>query len=210
MRSALLVLALTLAGFGSALAAEADRGADWLRAVLGGAPLRAEDFADSFLAQVPLAEVQRVIARTAETVGPPEAVERTDEGYRVRSATHEMSVLMSLDARGRIAALLLRPPLEIGRTAVSYLEELKALPGETAVLVLEDGKPLFAHRAQDALAVGSAYKLGILAALAADIKAGKRRWEEVVRLEPRHLSLPSGTLQTFPIGAPSPCTASPR
>lgn len=58
------------------------------------------------------------------------------------------------------------------------------------------------QRAGEALAVGSAFKIGVLAALVTEIEAGHRDWADVVRLEERHRSLPSGRMQSFPEGAP--------
>jgi beta-lactamase class A len=50
------------------------------------------------------------------------------------------------------------------------------------------------------LALGSAFKLYVLAALAEDVKAGKRKWTDVVVLDQK--SYPSGQLQDWPQGAP--------
>src|SRR6185436_20311127 len=50
------------------------------------------------------------------------------------------------------------------------------------------------------LAIGSAFKLFILAELNRQIGAGQRHWSDVVALDRR--SIPSGTLQTWPPGSP--------
>ncbi len=50
------------------------------------------------------------------------------------------------------------------------------------------------------LAIGSAFKLFILAELQRQIGAGRRHWSDVVLLDRR--SIPSGVLQTWPRGAP--------
>lgn len=82
------------------------------------------------------------------------------------------------------------------------LDELAALPGEVAYLVTRNGQTIGARDADRPLDVGSAFKLGILAALKDRIDAGNARWSDVVTLEKRHISLPSGILQTFPVGSP--------
>ena len=61
---------------------------------------------------------------------------------------------------------------------------------------------LHARNENEKLAVGSAFKLGILAVLREDIAVGEQAWDDVVTLEARQVSLPSGMLQTFPVGAP--------
>ncbi len=52
------------------------------------------------------------------------------------------------------------------------------------------------------LAVGSTFKLAVLSALDDEVAAGRRAWDEVVRLRPEWRSLPSGVLQDWPTGSP--------
>ena len=77
-------------------------------------------------------------------------------------------------------------------------------PGQTSVAVarLGDGAPeLIASIEPDRpLAIGSAFKLFILAELSRQVAAGERRWSDVVTLDRR--SIPSGVLQGWPRGSP--------
>ncbi|MBA3832373.1 MAG: serine hydrolase [Chthoniobacterales bacterium] len=50
--------------------------------------------------------------------------------------------------------------------------------------------------------MGSACKLYILGELLRAVKAGERSLSDVVPLEARALSLPSGSLQKWPVGSP--------
>src|SRR3546814_12279417 len=94
--------------------------------------------------------------------------------------------------------------------------ELADLPGKTGFLVAEiDGNriaPLASAHADTPFAVGSTFKLYVLDELAAQIAAGKHRWDEVAPLS--HLSFSSAatagwpqntpvTLQPLEIGRPS-------
>jgi len=84
------------------------------------------------------------------------------------------------------------------------LGALAGLPGEVSVFAarLGRGEPeALAARAPDRpLAVGSTFKLFILAELVREVKTGERRWTDVVPLTRR--SLPSGFLQSWPSGSP--------
>ena len=51
-------------------------------------------------------------------------------------------------------------------------------------------------------AVGSAFKLAVLAALKDQVAAGALAWDDVATLEAGHISLPSGILQAWPVGSP--------
>lgn len=88
-----------------------------------------------------------------------------------------------------------------GDTAEAIAAELAALPGTVnAWFGPLDGKPVIERKADQSLALGSAFKLYVLAALAEDVKEGRRRWSDVVPLTEK--SFPSGQLQDWPTGAP--------
>ena len=57
-------------------------------------------------------------------------------------------------------------------------------------------------RPESPLAVGSAFKLGILAVLADRIAAGEASWRDVIELRTDQVSLPSGQLQAYAVGSP--------
>ena len=89
-----------------------------------------------------------------------------------------------------------------GDTAESIAADLAALPGTVNAMFapLGGGAPVIARNAGRPLALGSTFKLYVLAALAEDVKAGRRRWSDVVPLTEK--SFPSGQLQNWPKGAP--------
>lgn len=80
--------------------------------------------------------------------------------------------------------------------------ELAALPGSVNAWFapVGDGAPVISLNPGTPLALGSAFKLYVLAALAEDVKAGRRKWDDVVPLTEK--SYPSGKLQDWPQGAP--------
>jgi len=89
-----------------------------------------------------------------------------------------------------------------GDTPEAIAADLAALPGEVNAWFgpLDGGAPLIERKADTRLALGSAFKLYVLAALAEDVKAGRRKWSDVVPLTEK--SYPSGKLQDWPKGAP--------
>lgn len=80
--------------------------------------------------------------------------------------------------------------------------DLAALPGTiNARFAPLDGRaPVISINGDQPLALGSAFKLYVLAALAEDVKAGRRKWTDVVPLTEK--SYPSGQLQDWPKGSP--------
>lgn len=106
------------------------------------------------------------------------------------------------------AAALAAGPLTAAEPAAaqvaSLFGEIVGLPGEVSLAAarLEDGGParFLTEKADRPLAIGSSFKLFVLAELARSVKAGERRWDDVVPLGSP--SLPSGILQDWPKGSP--------
>jgi hypothetical protein len=174
----------------------------FLDEMFGDAPFPEDRFAPSFLAQVPYAQILQIIAEIKAAIGPPVMVRGLGgTEYLLVTATHDMPVTIVLDANNDIVGLLFKPPIDRNASIESLLAGL-VTDGPYAYLVTKNGEVLHAHEADTALAVGSAFKLGILAVLNDQISAGERTWGDVAILEESDRSLPTGTLQTWPEGAP--------
>lgn len=82
--------------------------------------------------------------------------------------------------------------------------EIVGLPGEVSLVAarLEERGPanFLTQKAERPLAIGSAFKLFLLAELVRQVRAGERRWSDVVPLGAP--SLPSGLLHQWPMGSP--------
>jgi beta-lactamase class A len=93
-------------------------------------------------------------------------------------------------------------PLPVsGDTPEKIATDLSVLPGSVnAWFGPLGGAPVLSLAGDTPLALGSTFKLYVLAALAEDVKAGRRKWTDVVPLTEK--SYPSGQLQNWPKGAP--------
>jgi hypothetical protein len=124
-----------------------------------------------------------------------------EQGYSVPA-----TLRVTPDEPHLLEGLLLGVPVKLSATLASVVEGLKALPGETNLLVVKlDEKgatPIIAHNAERELALGSAFKLYVLSELVRAVNARERKWPDAVPLEARFASLPSGMLHTWPAGAP--------
>ncbi len=83
--------------------------------------------------------------------------------------------------------------------------EFAALPGMAGFMIARHNgaggfTPVAAVKADTAFAIGSTFKLWVLAEAAAQVKARRRTWSDVIPLGPA--SLPSGIAQGWPTGAP--------
>jgi beta-lactamase class A len=172
-----------------------------IKAVLAPGAVDTQLFASSFLQQVPPGRLKATVAKVKAQIGPVLSVEGEDPHYTVDTAGYRMPVDITLDPSGKIVGLLFRPPVAKAASADDLLRQLTGLAPESAWLVTRNGEPINSHNPDQGLAVGSAFKLGILKALKDEIAAGKHSWTEVVTLQPEDVSLPSGILQTWPSGS---------
>ncbi|MFL6862739.1 MAG: serine hydrolase [Allosphingosinicella sp.] len=213
------LLLLVLLGAPAAPAAAAEpapalrqRAAD-LVPLFNGATPPAPLFAPSFLAAVPEAQVASIAAQLRASYGAAKSVGTIEAANPwqgiVRFAFEKATLRMSLavdPAEPHLVTGLRIEGVEGGSdTARSVLAEIGALPGlvSLSAALLGDKEPpqaVLALQPDRPMAVGSAFKLWVLAELAREVKAGERRWSDVAPLGPP--SLPFGRLRSWPRGSP--------
>lgn len=201
----------TTANHASASAALTQR-ADDVVALLnrGGDP--AALFAPAFLAQVPAERMRAISAQIVQQYGraervtgiaPRDARSGTIDIATERGTLHIL-IGVAADPPHRIETLLVTGAELSGDTMDAVTAEIRALPGTASVVVarLGDGppRPMAGIEPDRAMAIGSAFKLFILAELDRQVRAGQRHWADVVPLDRR--SAPSGILQAWPAGTP--------
>ncbi|HCB74619.1 MAG TPA: serine hydrolase, partial [Sphingomonas bacterium] len=192
--------------------ADADRRLAGIVALLSGKGDYAATFGERFRSEVPKARFDALAAQIAAGLGKPKGVERID-----RANALEATATIGYE-RGRIGVALTLMPGGTRQVAgfsitgsaprqdsfAAIVAEAAKLPGTVGfgVYALEDPAPraLAEHRGEAAAPIGSAFKLWVLAELAAQVAEGKHRWEDVAPLAPA--SLPSGITQGWPAGTP--------
>jgi len=169
-------------------------------------------FAPSFLAAVPEAQLKGVTAQLRASYGPAKSlrsVEATSDNagiVRIAFANANVKLDLVVDPAPPhlVTGLLFGGVDSPGETAASVAAEIGALPGEVSLAAanLGDGpsQTLLDRRSEEPMAVGSAFKLWVLAELSREVKAGERHWSDVVRLD--RPSLPSSLLRSWPAGSP--------
>jgi len=189
-----LSLAVNLAHAQAPLSPEAA-----LARILQQSPAQAAWFADSFLAQIPTTKIDEIVAMYTSQLGAFQHVDASADGYTVTMENGTAPARIVLNAQGKITGLWFGLPESSKVVSVDdTLKQFAALPGKVSVAVFEEGKLRASLHPDDPLAVGSAFKLAILAALSQQIASGRHRWDEVVALQPEWKSLPSGVLLNWP------------
>ncbi|NQZ68988.1 MAG: serine hydrolase [Lentisphaeria bacterium] len=82
------------------------------------------------------------------------------------------------------------------------LVKATSIPGDISITLIKNNKELLISLASDkAMSSASSAKLYILKKLTAQVKSGKNKWEDTLKLEDKYKSLPTGILQTWPAGS---------
>jgi beta-lactamase class A len=185
--------------------------AEQVVALLRGEGDPAELFTPAFLAQVPPTQIRAIARQVVAQYGAVRGLDRLDAGSPQSGVIHvgleravlNIQIVVEPQAPNRIAGLLVTGAEMRADSLAAIIAEIRALPGAKSVAIARlDGAPqiLASLEPERPLAIGSAFKLFILAELNRQIAAGRRHWSDVVALDRR--SIPSGTLQTWPQGSP--------
>lgn len=193
------------------LAVLGERAADAVE-VLRGARPQTEVFTPAFIAAVPPAQLDAIARQLRETNGQFTGISDLNETqpwaarFTIGMERAEATATIQLEAEAphRIAGFFISGVTPRGDNAERIAADFAALPGASGFVVarLGQGGPvvLAGQDADRTMAIGSAFKLWVLEALAEEIRLGKRRWRDVVPLGPP--SLPSGIMQNWPQSAP--------
>ncbi len=161
-----------------------------------------EWFTPAFLNQVPIAQVEALIVQLTQALGPFEKVVEGEPQYLIYLRDGIVPAEIFLDPEGHIEGLFFHAPRLRATRLDELVASLEALPGKTALLITSDRGVIAAHNAETPLAVGSAFKLAVLAALRDQVERGESDWEDVIPLPAEARSLPTGIMQAWPAGSP--------
>lgn len=169
-------------------------------------------FTNEFLAAIPPAQIKAIVGQLAAQHGPAEAIGsikpmgstlgRVTIDYQKSRVTMDLRV--TDEPNPRISELLITDIQPRNDSLAAIEADFRALPGAAGfgIYRLGSGKPqlVAGYNPQRQFAIGSAFKLWVLDALAADVIAKRRKWSDVVSLG--RPSLPSGDMRKWPPAAP--------
>lgn len=164
--------------------------------------VQADWLSPEMAAEVPPVMLEAIVAQYLEVLGPYVGADGTAPNFRLTFEGGHVNAQIVLNEAGQIMGIWFGFP----EPSVSGLDEATAgffeLPGDVSLLVVSDAGVLADINSDTPLAVGSAFKLAIAAALKDQVAAGIRSWDDVVLLESRDISIPTGILQDWPVETP--------
>ncbi len=187
------------------------RAADVVTMINGGGALESI-FAPGFLNAVPAAQLREISASLTAQYGPAQSarVVSMSDVYAGKieivfeKGIGEADLVLEGDAPHRIVGLLLTGFRQSGDDYAVLAQAFANLPGSAGFAVAELTpqaiRPIADYNADGRFAIGSTFKLYVLAELAGQVESKKRKWTDVVKLSQK--SLPSGMIQDWPKGAP--------
>ncbi|MCU0729548.1 MAG: class A beta-lactamase-related serine hydrolase [Sphingopyxis sp.] len=188
-----------------------DRAIDRLPAILADGNIPPDYFDSVMRAALPDAQFRSLAAQIMLGAGPfvrSSGIQRRSPYQAVVTLEFERQSIVtsiSTDNSGQVTGLFFGPPIPRTDTVSAITTALAALPGQVSWGVYRisdrgDAVLTAGSRNSESLAIASTFKLAVLGALDADIRRGRSRWSDVVRLQSR--SLPSGITQDWPRGSP--------
>ena len=161
-------------------------------------------FSESFLRQVPIVRIAEVVTELVSKCGEIEAVNPSgDPGHFVlRTKWCELPTTIHRYRSGEVLGLRFRAPARRDTSLEDMLGALKRFDGKVSYAVFENGDLIAGEAPHEPLAVGSAFKFVVLAALRERIESGKADWADMLTLADRHISLPPGRIRNMPPGSP--------
>ena len=173
-----------------------------LTRLLTGGPVQTTWFDPVFLAQVPVAQVQQIVDQYTSQGGKFQRIVGSGDSYTVFMERVSFPSKVVLNAQGQFAGLWFGIAQPLYTSFDDSIKPFSQLPGKAGLLILDNGSAKASLNPDQPLAVGSAFKLAVLTALNAQIAAGKRRWSDVIPLDPAWKTLPSGVIRTWPDQTP--------
>ena len=154
------------------------------------------------LQQAPASQVQAVVDQFKAQLGAYQDVRIEGDHYVTVFAGGTVPTYIALDASGRILTLRFLAPVPVHADPAAALNTFKGLPGHVSLVIESGGAVMQSVNADEPLAVGSAFKLAVLAAIKKRADAHEMSWTQLAQVHEQWKSLPSGILQTWPDGAP--------
>jgi beta-lactamase class A len=171
-------------------------------------------FAPAFLNAIPAAQLNGGIDEIIKQYGKPLRVVSVaprgktgaDIQYAFERAVATIKIDIIADKPNQVIGLLFAGFASPDDTTDKVGNEIKMLPGRTGFIVaeLDDGgnaRLLASHNTDEQFAIGSTFKLYILAELANQVKAGERKWSDVAPLA--HRSFSSAGTYKWPKDSPA-------
>jgi beta-lactamase class A len=180
--------------------------------LLNGAVAPDRLFSPATLAQLPAERIAAVSSQLRGAYGAARRVDRIEASsptsgnvfVAFERATVHLQLAIDPQPPHLLIGLLVIDAEPTAEPLPALFGEIVGLPGEVSLDAarLEQSGPaeFLTQKAERPLAIGSAFKLFILAELVRQVKAGERKWSDVVPLGSP--SLPSGLLQDWPTGSP--------
>jgi len=161
-----------------------------------------QQYSEQFTAAVSVERLQSILDQISGQLGQFQQVLGNSNPYTVAFEDGSATAYIQLTENGQIAGLRFTQISPAAGSVQEAVEQLRDLPGQVAYVVLENGEPVVSYNENTPLAVGSTFKLAVLAALKEAVAEGSLQWNQVVTLDPEWKSLPSGILQNWPEGSP--------
>ena len=162
-----------------------------------------ELFTNDFLNQVPVSNIIQLLNQYKNKLGELKEIENNEEGYTLLFEKGTVPSAISVNSEQKIAGLWFGNMSLSQDDFDSIIKEFKNLDNEISVYVIKNNEEeIIALNENEKMGVASTFKIFVLKALHNQIKSTNKDWNDIVRLNEKNKSIPSGILQDWPINSP--------
>ena len=159
------------------------------------------EYTDRFSQALSVSQLQGVLNQISGQLGTFREVRGESNPYTLVFSDRRATAIVQLSQEGALSGIRFTQIVPAAGSLDEAVAKFRELPGEVGFLVTENGRAIASENEDRALAVGSSFKLAVLAAVQEAVAEGELAWDTVVSLKEAWRSLPSGLLQNWPIGS---------
>lgn len=158
-------------------------------------------FASDFIKAIPEKEIARIIQVYLSSLGPYVSVDQDKTPFVLHFDKGSAPSTIGFNSEGKINSLWFGAPSLETDSLEEVMSQFKKVEGKVSVCLMKNNVDLLIDlNAAEPMAVGSSFKLYILKALEQQVKAGKRSWTDLIKIDEKFKSFPSGILHDWPSG----------
>lgn len=165
-------------------------------------------FQEEFLKTVTESKLLEIVKFYQETLGDFQKVETCEDRFKLHFAKGTAPASINIAADNKISGIWFGPPEKTDDSFAEIVASFEKLPDRTSLCLLRHNivasagiETVAELNADQALAIGSTFKLYLLKAVEDDIATGKRQWTDLIELKEEWKSFPSGILQDWHAGS---------
>ncbi len=160
-----------------------------------------EAFSEKFLQALPIQKINEILELYKNQLGRFVSSQKVGNFYRLKFENGTATSTIHLNKEAKISGLWFGEPVISSDNLENIKREFSKLKDRISICLMRDNKfKLVDLNSEKAYPVGSTFKLFLLKAVCQKIEKKEMAWNQLIKIEKKSKSFPSGILQDWPVG----------